>query len=662
MVLQLSIGVLLLLSGVASLHAQNFTSSVIARDMGGAVSVNARDYDMDGDVDMMVSTWTPGAVYYYEHRPLDSLVRTELYVNGGAGRSMDSGDLDNDGDIDAVFASYSENRLVLFRNGPGETPSQRFTSEFLSESEHAPFTILADDFSGDDQTDLLATNVGNGGESIGLFEQIGGELTAIWSSSISRARDPLGIAVADLDGDGLREILVAVAADDGGVFIMRRSQSGAYSINQEIPNVYLVAVAVADLDNNGQMDIIGCDYATNHVRRWELTPGGWVTRNVSGTLTRPRDVVIADFDADGRLDFAVTGEGSSGEGGGVTWWRQTETGAFTNQSLVAQAGFYGLEVSDFDRDGDLDLLAANFQLEQVFLFKNQMGTPTRIIGQVRSERDDLPISGAFVTVTENGVTAISDETGSYELGMTEGTFTVRVSHSCWDTVYATEVQTFENDTTDVDFELRRPVMELAATSLNLFVQNERETSHDLRVINSGDAELLISAEVQSIAPANGWITVAPLQLTIPPGHEDFLTLSFTPDTSNDGQYDYLGALLLHTNSCPDTSIEVPLSLIVLDVPERRSGILPSVTTLAPAYPNPFNPTVTIPAEIASGETYSMRIYDVLGREADILFEGQLSPGHYGFSWNATRMAAGRYVAVLKSSSGASWKTPLVLIK
>lgn len=528
MVLQLLIGLLILLSGTEALHAQSFTSRVVARDMGEALDVNAHDYDGDGDIDLMVSTWSAGGVYYYEHGPLDTLVQTELYVSSGAGRLIDTGDFDHDGDLDVVFASFSEDRLIMLTNGPGETPAQRFSLRFLSEEMHKPFAVLAADFSGDQLTDIITTEVESAYEAIRLYEQIGGDPTEIWRSTISGARDPLGVATADIDHDGIDEILVAVAAEDGGLFVMRRTQTGGYAISQDIPNVYLVAVAAADLDGNGDLDVVGCDFSNSQVRRWEKTSNGWTSRPMPGTLIHPRDVVVADFDADGLLDIAATGEGTGASGGGVAWWRQTTAGTFTFQSLTSTSGFFGLEAVDYDRDGDIDILAANYLLEQIFLFANQMGTPTRIIGNVTGERGGEPIEGAVVTAIETGVSAIADANGRFELGMIEGTFTLRAQHPCWDSTFVTDVLTVENDTTYANFEMRRPVMDLPVTSLNLFVQNGRLSTYDLSIQNTGDATLSLSAEVEIVAPVSGWASVSPSGLTVPAGQNGMLTLSFTP--------------------------------------------------------------------------------------------------------------------------------------
>jgi len=650
---------LLILFGGFDAFAQSFSTKVLMRDIGGAWDAVARDFDSDGDVDVLASTWIPGGVFYGEHRPGDTLYVAEAYVAGGTGRDVTAGDLDNDGDVDGLFASYGEDRYILLRNVPGTTPAERFEEEFLFDGATGPFAVDAVDFSGDGETDLIATELRASTNRIRLFEQIGGSLVEIWMNTIPE--DPLALTTADLNGDGVMEILIA-AANGGGLYVMRRTESGSYTITQDIPNYYLSAIAAGDVDNDGRVDIICGEFEDDNFRRWEWNGTGWTTFTLPGSLNNPRGVVIADFDSDGLLDFAGSAEGQEESGGGLAWWRQNANGSFVFQSLSNQSGFIGLEQADFDRDGDIDLLVANRALEQLILYRNLMGSPTRVIGTISSDRSGEAIAGARVTALETGVSAISDAAGRYELGMIEGTFTLRIEHACWATMDIGGVETHDQDTTFQDFSLRRAELDLPVTSLNLFVQNDVASTYEYWIGNTGDAELHVETTPVGFAPEDSWISVAPAQLTVPPGEVGLLTVTLTPDTSNDGNYDFLGSLEMRTNSCPDTIVDVALVVIVLDAPEANAGLIPKETGLLPAYPNPFNPDVTIPVAIAQSGAYELAVYNLLGRRVAVLFDGVVPAGQLSFKWQAQAHASGRYMAVLSAASGARWETSLMLIK
>lgn len=66
---------------------------------------------------------------------------------------------------------------------------------------------------------------------------------------------------------------------------------------------------------------------------------------------------------------------------------------------------------------------------------------------------------------------------------------------------------------------------------------------------------------------------------------------------------------------------------------------PTVTAdrLLPAYPNPFNPTVTIPFVLASTGRVDLSVYDAAGRLVDLLVDDALPAGRHDVSWNGVDM-------------------------
>ena len=68
--------------------------------------------------------------------------------------------------------------------------------------------------------------------------------------------------------------------------------------------------------------------------------------------------------------------------------------------------------------------------------------------------------------------------------------------------------------------------------------------------------------------------------------------------------------------------------------------IPTVYSLSPAYPNPFNPTTTIRFGLPTATNIEFIVYDLLGREVDRLLDRQLDPGYYQVVWRG-RDARGR---------------------
>lgn len=60
------------------------------------------------------------------------------------------------------------------------------------------------------------------------------------------------------------------------------------------------------------------------------------------------------------------------------------------------------------------------------------------------------------------------------------------------------------------------------------------------------------------------------------------------------------------------------------------------------YPNPFNPATVIQVDILNKDFYSLKVYDIMGREVATLLEGELKPDTYKVTFNGSGLASGVY--------------------
>lgn len=79
------------------------------------------------------------------------------------------------------------------------------------------------------------------------------------------------------------------------------------------------------------------------------------------------------------------------------------------------------------------------------------------------------------------------------------------------------------------------------------------------------------------------------------------------------------------------------------------------------YPNPFNPVTQINYSVASSGFISIKVYDLLGREVTILFEGNIQAGNYTAVFNAGNLVSGVYLCRMQTKNFTAAKK-LVLIK
>jgi hypothetical protein len=77
--------------------------------------------------------------------------------------------------------------------------------------------------------------------------------------------------------------------------------------------------------------------------------------------------------------------------------------------------------------------------------------------------------------------------------------------------------------------------------------------------------------------------------------------------------------------------------------------LPSSFDMSQNFPNPFNPVSTIKYQLPKANYVMIKLYDQLGREAGILFEGNRQAGYYQVSVDGTNLASGIYFCRINTS-------------
>ncbi|MHB8579047.1 MAG: T9SS type A sorting domain-containing protein [Ignavibacteriaceae bacterium] len=81
--------------------------------------------------------------------------------------------------------------------------------------------------------------------------------------------------------------------------------------------------------------------------------------------------------------------------------------------------------------------------------------------------------------------------------------------------------------------------------------------------------------------------------------------------------------------------------IIGDIKKLDSNI-PKEFKLSNAYPNPFNPTTKIRFDIPRTSQVNLTVYDILGREVEILVDKAMMPGSYEVTFNGNHFASGVY--------------------
>ena len=276
-------------------------------------------------------------------------------------------DFDADGDIDLAIAtgdsaSADTSGFTLYFNEDSEDPGDFSTFEFVPVGSKIR-DFLAADLDGDALPDLVSLS----DEWIRVFWNEGNRTTTSHSTiarpaTLSDRRDEL--AAADLDGDGLAELIV-MNQDINRVSVYRNSGDKSFFL----PLALDVGddprqLAVGNLDGDGKPDLVTANDDSDDlsvlinessVGTLAFSPAISIAY---GATRAPGSLEVKDFDNDGIDDVAI---GNQHEG--VFTLINQGSGRTFATSVFPSVKSTALATGDFDLDGDFDLIA-NFLLEE----------------------------------------------------------------------------------------------------------------------------------------------------------------------------------------------------------------------------------------------------------------------------------------------------------
>jgi len=88
--------------------------------------------------------------------------------------------------------------------------------------------------------------------------------------------------------------------------------------------------------------------------------------------------------------------------------------------------------------------------------------------------------------------------------------------------------------------------------------------------------------------------------------------------------------------------------------------IPSTFSLYQNYPNPFNPTTTIKFAIPKSSSVKIAVFDVSGKEVDVILNETLQAGTYEIQWNGSKFSSGAYFYKISARDFSETKTMLMI--
>jgi hypothetical protein len=299
---------------------------------------------------------------------------TRVEVPGSELTSAAFSDLDKDGLLDLLFTDRAGSRIVLARQKPGGDFD--LLPPVTASGLKGPVGLQAVDLDKNGVVDFAVASSGDlashlGGNVTLFLGSPAGDLTSDSLSPVPelgrRPFAPTAVAVADVDGDGRLD----VAAANGGsndIVVFRQAGPGAFrepalvvAEEQVVPEPS--SLLAADLDGDGQTDLITPNVSGEDLTFFHQEIGGIfsalrIALPSPPLLRGPAAAASGDIDGDGLADLVT----ANLESNDLTALLQDSGGGFKSRVReVRPLGFVGphsLALSDIDGDGRLDLAAA----------------------------------------------------------------------------------------------------------------------------------------------------------------------------------------------------------------------------------------------------------------------------------------------------------------
>jgi hypothetical protein len=334
-----------------------------------SAGVVSADFNGDGFADVVAlstvlprSSASPSNIEAYLSTAAGVFAAPVATADGFNPLYLASADLNGDGLLDLVSASFDDGVLNVFfnnKNSPGAfNPAVALNSPGASQ-------VAIADMNGDGLPDLVSADFG-----VSLFVQTSAGTFAAPISLYSGGAN--WVALGDLNGDGAADVALT---DNVGVKVLMHTGAASattyaapVTVFTQSQNFNLVGaniIAIADVNGDGLNDLLITDPGPTggmspavYVLLQNPASHGTFLNPVAYAIASqdlPQSIVVKDLEGTGKLDIVIGGRQSVT----VLLHDPANPGQFLPANIYPAAGANEIAVADINGDGKLDIVVSN---------------------------------------------------------------------------------------------------------------------------------------------------------------------------------------------------------------------------------------------------------------------------------------------------------------
>lgn len=251
--------------------------------------------------------------------------------------------------------------LPISLEGPGieRVKSNREWSKDIGPEKSGNYrSLVVDNFDDDCELDIIGGTTEPGDIFYWLGDGVGN-----WQRQqrIQIRADVRSMASGDVNNDCYQDLVFSSIGDTKGIHVLI-NEHGRFRAGRPVTERELYeGLRLVDINKDGNLDIIAANTSNASIGGIQVWfgdgKGNFIPETGPTRLGIYKDVAVADIDKDGNLD--IVGAGWGVETGSLRVWLGLGDGRWSDSPVLTKGSFWGVEIADVDGDGNLDIIAAS---------------------------------------------------------------------------------------------------------------------------------------------------------------------------------------------------------------------------------------------------------------------------------------------------------------